>query len=103
MLRPEASTSNSSFFARLSIDELASGLDLPAKIRIAHRLLGHEVDAAGEEAFQLLGKSEVPAGHGPRGVPRGPLAEDREDALRRGRGRPPPDADGHGSYDARTA
>src|SRR5579862_5667533 len=82
MLRPEASTSNSSFFARLSIDELAGVLDLPAKIRIAHRLLGHEVDAAGEEAFQLFGKAEIPASVGRSGLPVGHLDEKVEIARR---------------------
>jgi hypothetical protein len=66
----------------LSIDELAGVLDLPAKIRVAHRLLGHEVDAAREEAFQLFGKSEIPAGVGRSGLPVGHLDEKVEIARR---------------------
>jgi len=82
MQRPEVRASNSSFFARFSIDELTSGLDLSAKIGIADRLLGHEIDAAGEEALELLGEIEVSACVGCIGLPVSHVDEEVEIARR---------------------
>src|SRR3990172_1119559 len=59
MLRPDTSTSNSSFFARLSIDELTSRLDFTAEVGIANRLFRDEIDGPSEKTFQLLRKPEV--------------------------------------------
>lgn len=78
MLRPEASTSNSSFFVRLSIDELTGSLNLSAKVGIADRLLGHEVDPAGEELLELVGEIKVPTGVGRIGLPIGHFDEEVE-------------------------
>ena len=82
MLGPETNTSNSNFFARLSIDELTGGLNLSAEVRIADRLLCHEVDAAGEELFELVRELEVPTGVSRIGLTIGHL--DKEVEIARG-------------------
>jgi hypothetical protein len=47
-------TSNSSFFERLSIDQLASGLDLTPQEGVPDRLLGKRVHPASEEKLELV-------------------------------------------------
>jgi hypothetical protein len=64
MQRPEVSTSNSSFFARFSIDKLSGGQNFAAKVGIADCLLCHKIDAAGEKLLEPLGEFEVSAGVG---------------------------------------
>jgi hypothetical protein len=66
----------------LSIDELASGLDLSPKKRVANRLLGHQVDATGKEAFEFLSEVEVAASVSRRGLPVGHLDEEVQIAGR---------------------
>src|ERR1700688_2121394 len=78
MLRAEVRASNSSFFARFSINELTSGLNFSAEIGIADRLLCHEIDAAGEQELELLGGVEGSACGGCRGVPGSPFDEEVE-------------------------
>lgn len=81
MQRP-VRTLNSSLFDRFSIDELTGSLDFSAKIGIADRLLCHEIDAAGEEALELIGEIEVPARVGCIGLPVSHLDEEVEIARR---------------------
>lgn len=59
MLRPDTSTSNSSFFARLSIDELTCGLDFTPEVGVANGLFSDEINMPSEKTLEFLGKPEV--------------------------------------------
>src|SRR5438445_8482733 len=59
MLRPDTSTSNSSFFARLSIDELTCGLDFTPEVGVANGLFSDEINMASEKTLEFLSKPEV--------------------------------------------
>jgi hypothetical protein len=67
---------------RFSIDELPGSLDFAPKIGIADRLLRQEVDAASEEALQLLGEVEVPVCVSSIGLPVGHFDEEVQIAGR---------------------
>ena len=62
MRRPDSKTSNSSFFARLSIDESASGFDFTTKVGVAHGVFGDQIDASPEQVFKGVAKIKIPIG-----------------------------------------
>jgi len=62
MLRPDSNTSNSSFFARLSIDESTSGFDFATKVGVPHGVLGHQIHAPSEQMLKGVAKIKIPIG-----------------------------------------
>lgn len=59
MLRPDTSTSNNSFFARLSIDQLTASLDLTLEVRVVNGLLRDQIHVPAEETLELIREREV--------------------------------------------
>src|SRR3972149_10408094 len=83
MLRPDTSASNSSFFARLSIDELTSSVDFTPEIGVANGLFRDEIDRPSEKTLQLFRKREVTIGIGGVRLPIRHLYDEIEVARRR--------------------